>query len=380
MKRTVSALLCIPGLALLLLAFTALLGLGVLRAAPTWAVVVSAAAVVFLPVIAVGVAGRGRLEVLATSALVWPLAVLLFLPTYFPGERTAGVSAGMAFWGAPWGADASMQAAQVGDVVGALLGPELMAGKPPPPELVAAPEAPPSVGAPAPLVSWQEGDTLSLPYEGEGRSLRIPVVFEDQGVERELWMLFDTGATYTTLTRDALALLGVRVPADAPVVELHTANGAAEAQLVLLDRVWLGGFPVEGVTVAVCDLCGSDDSRGLLGLNVSGQFTVTVDPGQRMLILEPQVAPGRPLDLAHWVDLQATATAYTDGRVEVEVTGDNLSERDIALVDVSIECQDAVFETQLDALIPGEQAATQVSLPRGTNCDPYRIRLTGGRW
>ena len=50
-------------------------------------------------------------------------------------------------------------------------------------------------------------------------------------------------------------------------------------------------LPPSGVVgadqVAVCEECGGKDSVGLLGLNVSGQFTVTLDPDRHEMVLKP---------------------------------------------------------------------------------------------
>ena len=56
-------------------------------------------------------------------------------------------------------------------------------------------------------------DEIALPVEGEGRRLSIPVVFEHGERTVEVWMLLDTGATYTTLPMEVLDQLGLRVPA-----------------------------------------------------------------------------------------------------------------------------------------------------------------------
>jgi hypothetical protein len=302
---------------------------------------------------------------------------------YFPGQRGPALSTGMAALGSLGGEQASLSAAEMGNTLSGFFGPEWLAGQPPAPKATpkAAPiqpsiEPPPR---PAPIVALGQGESIHLPYEGQGRSLRIPVGLEHDGQDNERWMLFDTGATFTTLTREALDTLGVEIPGNAPTAQLHTANGITEAPLVLIDKVWLGGFAVENVTIAVCDLCGNDDSVGLLGLNVSGQFTVTFDPGQAMLELTPQEGQ-RTLDMGHWVHISGLATAFPDGRVEVRITAENDSQVPISELEVGIQCADEHFSAHLEDVPAEGSAKTRVTLPRGSDCDPYQISLDGGQW
>jgi len=380
MKRPVSVAVLVLGLSIGLLAFAQLVGLGVLREGPGWAIAVGAACLLVLPVAALSGFGKHRIESLAGAALAWPIAVLVGLPVWFPGERTDALTTGLAHLAAPAGQ--SEAGAAAGTWIGEFMGDESLAGRPPA-ELVEAVED--NVRLSEAVVPERRRvenmDEIALPYEGSGRSLRIPVVFENDGVEQELSMLYDTGATYTTLTPAALADLGVDIPDDAPEITVNTAGGERAARIVLVDTVWLGGFPVDGVTLAVCEECGGDDEAGLLGLNVSGNFTITIDPGVRELVLEPLPQPrDRHLDITHWIDIGATATGWSDGRVEVEVQADSQVDRPVRDIDVSVECADKRFTAEVPSLAPGAHEEARISLPRGTNCETYTIRLAEAYW
>ena len=91
-------------------------------------------------------------------------------------------------------------------------------------------------------------------------------------MDSEIWLLFDTGASLTTLDEATLADLGVDIPEDAPVVQASNSEWSEKSRLVLLSDVWLGGLYVGHVTVAVCEPCADERTKGLLGLNVSGRF------------------------------------------------------------------------------------------------------------
>ena len=77
--------------------------------------------------------------------------------------------------------------------------------------------------------------------------------------------MLDTGATYTTLPSGVLLRLGRMPPTEAPRLTLNTANGERSAQVVLVDRVWLGDLHLDGVAVTSCEDCASSDNAGLLG-------------------------------------------------------------------------------------------------------------------
>ena len=383
LQGVIAVVLGLAGMTLGTVLFCVLMGLGVLRQAPASALSLSALTLVTLPVLGMGMLAKPRSLSTAVASLLWPILFLLALPMYFPGQRGPALSTGMAALGSLGGEKGSLSGARLGTTLSQLFGPEWLAGHPPAPQ--ATPKAtpsPPTIEPPprtAPIETLGQGESIHLPYEGQGRSLRIPVGLEHDAQDNERWMLFDTGATFTTLTREALDTLGVEIPGNAPTARLHTANGIAQAPLVLIDKVWLGGFAVENVTIAVCDLCGNGDSVGLLGLNVSSQFTVTFDPGQAVLELTPQDGQ-RTLDMSYWVDISGLATVFPEGRVEVNITADNESQVPISELEVGIQCADEHFSAFLEDLPALGQGKSRVTLPSGTDCDPYQITLDGGQW
>jgi hypothetical protein len=207
----------------------------------------------------------------------------------------------------------------------------------------------------------------------------VPVGFEHDGEELDVSLIFDTGASFTSVDSATLQRLGVKVPGDAPEVNVRTANGERIMKLVLVDTVWLGGFGVDGVTVAVCDACAHDDEVGLLGLNVSGRFLVTVDQQTRELRLRPRESADRLADVRYWVHPAAKATAWADGRVEVDVSLDNQSGRVVRDAVVRIGCDDG-YEVRLPEVAPGEVGESRVSLRPGADCEGYTVELLAASW
>jgi hypothetical protein len=221
-----------------------------------------------------------------------------------------------------------------------------------------------------------------MAYQGEGESMRIAAFFDGPRYGEEFGMIFDTGATYTTLNREALAHLEVEVPPDAPVAVLRTANGEIEAPLVLVDAVWLGDAVVEWVTVAVCEPCATGEGvSGLLGLNVSGQFKVSLDHDHRQIHLGPlEGDENRKLDVVQWLQLRSRLLRWQDGRLEVEVTGENRSPVAVGAFSAEIDCPGGRFEVRVEGVEPRESRTRKMALPRGTECGEYTLSLREATW
>lgn len=234
------------------------------------------------------------------------------------------------------------------------------------------PDAPP----PAPLSATE----IALPYEGEGRRLSVPVVFEHDGKTLEVYMMLDTGATYTTLPSRILDELGIPHGDEAPVIRLHTANGERDARVALADRVWLGDLAIDGVSIATCDPCEGSDTVGLLGLNVAGGFNLTIDADRREVIFLQREAYDRHLDIKPHSELDATFTRYPGGRIEVEVRFENRSRRRVDEAVAAVACGEERWRVTLSDIAPGAEATTQRRLPDHPACPTYAISLESARW
>jgi clan AA aspartic protease (TIGR02281 family) len=350
------------------LALAALIGLGVVRELPAAQVGLSAALLLVLPVGGLYVLLGRRESALVGAMWSWPFLLLLGLPGYFPGEVNDAMVSGFTVLAAAGGPDATSGAVQLARSLPRIPG---VAGTRPPPE------AERSIPECRPVAVPVAGDQVALPYEGSGHSMAVPVQFG----EVEFPMLFDTGASVTTLDATSLRKLGVRVAGDAPEITLRTANGERTARLVLLDRVWVGGLAVDGVTVGVCEECADERTAGLLGLNVSGQFLVTVDTVRREVIFQAREGEqDRLVDVGPWLKVKATARLFPDERVEVDVRADNAAMRSVRSAEVGIHCDGDDFVANLSAIPARSGASTTLSLPRGTRCESYTVSLDHARW
>lgn len=349
--------------------FVAWLGLGVHRHADPSALAAAAMALVYGPPLAMAWAARParrRPWMLAGSLCAWSIVMFLAFPVYFPGERRQAVATGLGLLG-----------------IGSDQLPQRLAASLPDEPAMATPEVaeahPLEVDGPPPASPLTE-DQIALPYEGEGRRLSVPVIFGSNGRETDVEMMFDTGATYTTLPAAVLARLGVRPRKDDPAITLHTANGERDAQIVLLDSVWLGDLRIDGVAIAVCDDCASSDVSGLLGLNVASGFNVAIDADRREVVFTRRANFDRKLDVKPFADLAATFTRFPGGRVEVAVKIANAAPRDIASASTSVRCADQTWTVDLGPIPAGETGAARRKLPVHPACDQYEIALLEARW
>ncbi|TNE91927.1 MAG: hypothetical protein EP330_03730 [Deltaproteobacteria bacterium] len=346
--------------------YAALLGLGLHRHASPLAISLVATSLLFGPPLLSGAfAARERSRIFAGVLIGWSLCVLLALPVYFPGERQQAVASGLAL------------------VAPEAAGRWIAEGLPEEP-VVSRPEIPVAetvlAEAPTPSTTALEEHEIALPVEGEGRRLSVPVVFEHGGRTVEVWMMLDTGATYTTLPVEVLELLGAAPGPGDPMIRLHTANGEREASVALLDEVWLGNLSLKGVAIATCDLCESGENAGLLGLNVTGGFNWQLNADTAEVIFSKRGEHNRKLDVSPFADLAASFSRFPGGRVEVEVDLENLADRDIAEATALVQCGSAMWTVKHEGIAPGDSETAKRRLPVHEPCDSYQISLFSARW
>lgn len=369
MTRALIAAAWLVGFALAALCFTMLVGLAVHRSGPALLISAATTFIVFAPTLMSWLAAppKRRVGIAAASLITWAGGLLLALPMFFPGERNEAIVSGIA---ALTGGDRL----GVAEGLGAQLPIEPSIARPELAEAAAARvvELPP----PLPLDDHQ----IALPYEGDGRRLSVPVVFHHLGRDLEVQMMLDTGATYTTLPHAILEQLGIRVGDDAPTLELHTANGVRTAQLALVDEVWLGDLDMNGVAIATCDACASGDTVGLLGLNVSGGFNLNINADRHEVVFSRRLDHDRVLDIRPFSKLTAGFTRFPGGRVEVEVTFNNLAERPIAQATALVSCDAGTWQIPLRDTGSGAVNVQRLKLPSHPKCDGYQIRLRDTAW
>ena len=299
---------------LAVLAAALIAGAGSLAGRPG-AGLLAAAAVVFLPVLA-GLLRAPRLTVPLLMA-AWSAALLVLLPAALPHAPASAVNSGLGIIGGG--------CSGIGEWAYSIL-PSLGGDAPAPapadcPPQAAAPPRPPPASPPAtttptaPTAPMPDGtasaDDIVIPYQTIGNSIIVPVTFQGRRTV-ELPMLFDTGATLTTLDASSMRQAGLSIAANAPILTTQTAAGPQRSPVTLIDAVSIGGHSVPFVTISRCEPCSDEQTRGLLGMNVSGRFLITIDTINQQLTLRPREG-GQTKDVEAWLELASSATAGQTG-------------------------------------------------------------------
>lgn len=157
------------------------------------------------------------------------------------------------------------------------------------------------------------GAEITVPFAADGNAILMDVALEGPAGQITLPYLFDTGASFTTVSSETARRLGIDVPDDAPTLHFNTASGPRESRMVYLPALRLGNVTLRGLLVSVCDGCTNDRSEGLLGLNVIREFFVHMDYQAARMKLLPrlQTNPNRAYDINPAVLLEV------EGRPEI---------------------------------------------------------------
>ncbi len=378
--RAFSAVLLVACIPLVVLALAAMTGVGLQQNIPGQLALLGAIAVVILPALGLAAALGGRAIAYAISLAAVSYVVVASLPHYFPGQRDASVRAGASYFGRSFGEAGERGAVNLTTallrVFGTERAPTLRAERAGDDarDPIETAEVGGDEDAPAANATW-------IPYEADGESIVIPAHVDGPDFGEELRFVFDTGATLTTISADVLDLLDVRIPEDAPEVTLRTAAGEMQARLVLVDAIWLQREVVEWVTVAVCEHCASGVADGLLGLNVSSHYRVSIDHEAGELEWVPRRGRrNRRLDIQPWLDMNSVLRRWDDGRMELEVRVGNRARRAIRRSVLEVSCSNEKFTVHLDP-IPAKGAVTQTaSLPWGVRCEAFEVVPVAAAW
>jgi clan AA aspartic protease (TIGR02281 family) len=133
---------------------------------------------------------------------------------------------------------------------------------------------------------------IEVPLVRRGEVSMVDVVLN--GREKQQFIL-DTGASFTNISRQAAANLGIVIDENTPFLPVATASDIVLNPLVTLRSVSVGKAEVANVDALVHTLPG--DVAGLLGNSFLGRFRVTLDPrlGKMTLVtLEGAPSPARP--------------------------------------------------------------------------------------
>ncbi len=227
---------------------------------------------------------------------------------------------------------------------------------------------------------------VRVTFKKKGSAIIVPVTLQGLDGEAKVKMLFDTGATLTTVDTATLRRLGLAVGPGDPVVESHTAAGAVRRHLTVIDGADLGGATVEnGLAVAVCDPCARGDVVGLLGLNFSRHFLVTVDHEGGALLLKPRApSVGKVHDIRHFVELEHAKGMWRGPLLKVTLVVKNRSARGLRRVKVAAIVTSGKKSGQITSTVDKVPARGQVSVSMSgfpkVKGSKFLVKLLNAEW
>ncbi|MFM7468779.1 MAG: TIGR02281 family clan AA aspartic protease [Vampirovibrionales bacterium] len=125
---------------------------------------------------------------------------------------------------------------------------------------------------------------IQVQLDPSSKALAVDAIMNDQVAGR---FIVDTGATYTAITSDTADALGVDT-SHAQRIPIMTASGRIFVPKVTLAVLRLGSLVAHDVEVTVLPVRQTPQFSGLLGLNFTNRYIMTVDPTQSRLIFKPR--------------------------------------------------------------------------------------------
>ena len=245
----------------------------------------------------------------------------------------------------------------------------------------------------ASLLSYEIADVVSDPptppvkVEAGGESIIVEVELRGPNGSRTVPYLWDTGASYTTITTATARELGIEIPDAAPRVAVQTAAGDRETSVVVLPSLTVAGTEIEGLVVSLCDDCEHDRTEGLLGLNAMRFFVSNHDPATRSLHLRPRpdtAEMNRVGDIAPFVRLQLQGSPdLVRGHAHWIVMLYNDSPREVLAPRVAVELDGGtrIVGSEVERIPPGGSARTRIVGSAGEGATGrFRLALESARW
>lgn len=121
-----------------------------------------------------------------------------------------------------------------------------------------------------------------IPINNSNNAIIVPSVLVNEKINVNF--ILDTGATYTSISRQTARNLGIDLN-NSTTVTLKTANGLIKVPKVVLKSININGLIARNVEVTIHDLPAAKNVTGLLGLSFLEKFTVTIDKRNNKIII-----------------------------------------------------------------------------------------------
>jgi clan AA aspartic protease (TIGR02281 family) len=127
---------------------------------------------------------------------------------------------------------------------------------------------------PAPAMAHGDAKMVQLKPSRNALILNARLVNQYRHTEGDL--IVDTGATYTSISKEMAETLGLDM-VNCPKVTITTANGRIEVPKVTIETLNVNGLEAHNVEATVIPVHPGSSFSGLLGLSFLKQFIVTID-------------------------------------------------------------------------------------------------------
>ncbi len=231
---------------------------------------------------------------------------------------------------------------------------------------------------------------ITVPLTEDGTAIMLGLTLHGSRGRVDADYLFDTGASFTTITTELARKIGIPIPSDAPMLKFNTATGPRESKMVFVPRLSLGDVEIPGLLVSVCDSCANEHTQGLLGLNVMREFIIQMDYNRREMELLPRIhesGPNRAYDIQPVIEMEVEGRREIWlNRVRWVVLVRNKGTEPIERVLPRVEFSDGptLYGEKIGRIEPGEVGRSRVKgkvqVPRGSEGPFFTLTIVEAYW
>ncbi len=235
--------------------------------------------------------------------------------------------------------------------------------------------------------SLAAAESGSTPFSYEQGAIVVSAKLSAGSNSLPVRMVLDTGASFTTISPDAAARLGIAPGPRSPALRVQTASGEAEYPLAVLSSLRLGGMEVGPLAVAVCAPCAVGDKTGLLGLNFTRHFQMIVDNAAGRIRLHRKSARvDRRDELEPFLDVGDLAGREEGDVMRIQARVGNLSPAVMGPLAFDVTLLDAAGRALnrqrvlVERIAPGVAAPIEAAIATHPDVASFHVELAAGDW
>ena len=131
----------------------------------------------------------------------------------------------------------------------------------------------------------QVSGAIAVPVKIYGRQVLVPVRFQSGSSTAAAYLVLDTGAGQTMVSKRIAGELRLRSIAS----QAHAGiGGSMVADAAVVDAIRVGSVGLRNMPITIHDLPSTFGSEGLLGFDFLGRFQMSIDSDKQVLVLTPR--------------------------------------------------------------------------------------------